>query len=403
MNDSDKEENHQKDEENNGQPENSNIENPYRQDEQNEFQENRNENENEQEPGNSFPEVFIKNIPFSTSNEDLHNFLSKFVKVYKVEIVQNNGYSKGYGYVKLEDKKEKQKILSLPNDDLILEGRKLEILEPIRRQKINKEIGKTLFVKNIPYTANEEDIINFFSDCKNIKVRIFYENGRSRGFAHIDFENEEDVEKALKKNNEKMNDRIIKVERIMQNNFERRVYGRQMRERPFRTQFRGGRMWINERREYVYRDRDIGDRNRERRHDWEGERERERGIRENEWDRNRDREWRRDSRERNLVNHRYDGREWERRERDKYRESEREREKEREREREKEGEKDRYVRYRRSRDRRDDSRDRRDDSRDIRINSRDRKENSRDRFKNKSRDRSRDYDRERRYSHYHGY
>ena len=352
---SEKDDNQQHEEENFVQQENSNIENLQKSDIQDE--QNTNENPNENETENSVYEVFIKNIPYATTDEDLHSFLTKYAKIVKVNILKINGRSKGYGYVQLEDKEEKQKLLFLQTEDLILEGRKLEILEPNHRLKNNKDSDKTLFVKNIPYTANEEDLMKFFDDCKNIKVRIFYENGRSRGFAQVDFENEEDIEKALKKNNENLGGRTIKVEKNLQNSISDRRYGfnNQIRGRINRPTFRGYER--RERRDDFYHD--VRDRN------WERDRERERGrdrMRMNDFER----DWRRDdrSRERNWENER--NRDWERRERERYR-----------------------------RDRRESS------SRSNRDRSRDRRSSSDRSSRDRRRDNSRNYERERRHSHYH--
>lgn len=72
-----------------------------------------------------------------------------------------------------------------------------------------------LFVGNLSFKSNEQGIENFFKDCgKIIDIRIAKDQtGRMRGFAHVDFDSEESVEKALKKNGFKLDGRELKLDK----------------------------------------------------------------------------------------------------------------------------------------------------------------------------------------------
>jgi hypothetical protein len=59
-----------------------------------------------------------------------------------------------------------------------------------------------IFFGGLPYTVTKEEITQYLSQCGNVwDVRIAtFTNGEGRGFAHVEFEKEADVERALKLN-----------------------------------------------------------------------------------------------------------------------------------------------------------------------------------------------------------
>jgi nucleolin len=71
--------------------------------------------------------------------------------------------------------------------------------------------SKTLFVKNLAWAADQDKVFEFFSDCGTVAdVRIAQdENGRSRGFGHVEFETEEAAQKALQKSGQNLEGRDI--------------------------------------------------------------------------------------------------------------------------------------------------------------------------------------------------
>ncbi|CAH8863955.1 unnamed protein product [Trichobilharzia szidati] len=71
-------------------------------------------------------------------------------------------------------------------------------------------------IRGLPFSANAEDIINFFSDSKikGGKRGIYFPqgpNGRSNGEAFIELESKEDKEKAMERHKEHMGRRYIEV------------------------------------------------------------------------------------------------------------------------------------------------------------------------------------------------
>merc|ERR1712228_1002242 len=59
---------------------------------------------------------------------------------------------------------------------------------------------KTLFVRNLPWSASEDEILGLECFQKAVNCRIAHdrETGRPRGFAHIEFEDEAGAEEGFK-------------------------------------------------------------------------------------------------------------------------------------------------------------------------------------------------------------
>lgn len=305
------------------------------------------------EPQEENKKIFVKNIPYSTTDEQFQEFFSKFGKVVKAEIrKRENGDSMGIGFVEFADMDEKRNAMTASKEELTLDDRVLDIREARSDTGLD---SKTIYVGNISYQTNEEMLRKFFEDfCQDLKgnfkvnVKTNSFNGGPKGYAYIEFENEEDIANALKANGEKLDGKelIVQMKRP-------RVPRRPFRGGRFQSNMGGRRGGFQRRYDYGGRDRDR-DRFYNDRDDRERFRERSRSH-----ERSRDRDRRRDR-------------------------GERDRDRDRDRGREREG----YYRIRNERDRDRGERERMDRDRD-----RDRDRSNRDRDRS---DRDRDRDRDRR-------
>lgn len=177
--------------------------------------------ENEIEPPTEeTKEIFVKNIPFDTTDEQLKKFFSEIGTVVKAEIKKrDNGSSFGTGIVEFMNVEEKRKALS-KKEGFTIEGRKLEIREA--KTGRNMDFRKTLYVGNLSYDTTEETLKKFFEDnCQSLKggfkvnMQKNSYNGKTKGYAYIEFEKEEDIPDALKLNGKELDQRNIKVEMKM--------------------------------------------------------------------------------------------------------------------------------------------------------------------------------------------
>lgn len=74
--------------------------------------------------------------------------------------------------------------------------------------------GNTVFVGGLSYQSSKESVEEFFSKCGNIaNIRIATnEDGRPRGFAHVEFDSEDAVKSALELTGKRLDGREIRVD-----------------------------------------------------------------------------------------------------------------------------------------------------------------------------------------------
>ena len=176
----------------------------------------------------TWPELFIKNLSYTTTDVGLADFFSKYGDVEETKVVydKQSGRSKGVGFCRFYDASSAVKAME-DAGKLSLDGRPIAISYSNERPSSTNTQPKFkadtsyqgarygLFVGNLSFKSNEQGIKNLFEDCgKIIDIRIAKnEQGKMRGFAHVDFDSSESVDKALKKNGFKLDGRELKLDK----------------------------------------------------------------------------------------------------------------------------------------------------------------------------------------------
>jgi nucleolin len=176
-------------------------------------------------------ELFVRNLPWKADEQVVSEFFSKFGKVENVKILydRETGKAKGIGFVKFDSRSDAEKAIA-SGDDLEMDGRKVEVNysnqrkerpsrdsgrdngRDDRRREANPE-SKTIFVGNLSFKTSEDSIRDFFTDCGNIEdVRIASQDGKSKGFCHLEFDSIHAASKAMKKNGEDLDGRDVRVD-----------------------------------------------------------------------------------------------------------------------------------------------------------------------------------------------
>ena len=80
-------------------------------------------------------EIYVGNLPWSTSDQDLSDAFGAFWKVEKASIIsdRNSGRSKGFGFVTMEDADEANKAIESMNGSEMA-GRNLKVNEARPRE-----------------------------------------------------------------------------------------------------------------------------------------------------------------------------------------------------------------------------------------------------------------------------
>ena len=173
----------------------------------------------EELPENAYEELFVRNIGFNTTQEELADFFAKYGDVEESKIVtdKNTGKSRGFGFLKFYEKKSAVAAMK-DADNIVVGGRNLQIrYSNDKNSQVKGGNGNSakkgpatefgVFVGNISYKCTENDLKKFFKDCgKIVEVRIAKrDDGKLKGFAHVDFETKEAMEKAVEKNGKEFN------------------------------------------------------------------------------------------------------------------------------------------------------------------------------------------------------
>lgn len=164
-------------------------------------------------------EVFVKSLPFSTTQDEVTQFFTDCGQVENVNLLKDRfGRLKGTGFVRFNTKEAATKAVAKNGKEfggrtLVIELAQPKEDRPQRGTGFDKQ-SKSVFVGNLSYTTTEEDIRKFFSDCGSIKaIRLATDrDGSSKGFAHIDFDDEKDAENAVKKSGKTLDERNLRVD-----------------------------------------------------------------------------------------------------------------------------------------------------------------------------------------------
>ena len=75
--------------------------------------------------------------------------------------------------------------------------------------------GPSVIVRNIPFSSDDESVKSFFNGCgvvKRVSIPRYSDTGKMRGFAMVEFENDEQIQNALKLSGTSMNGREVTIE-----------------------------------------------------------------------------------------------------------------------------------------------------------------------------------------------
>jgi polyadenylate-binding protein len=138
-------------------------------------------------------------------------FTSKGYKLKGAKVVLHKKTSKplGYGYLQFHSKEEADRCLNDMNNT-VLNGLPLRIVHSYSKFEANERAN--LLVKSIEKDVSQQELYDIFrqyGDIVSCKLET-YPDGKSRGYAYIQFATEEEADKAI----EAMNDKEINGKKI---------------------------------------------------------------------------------------------------------------------------------------------------------------------------------------------
>ncbi|EPZ31985.1 polyadenylate binding protein [Rozella allomycis CSF55] len=162
--------------------------------------------------------IFIKNLDSEIDTKSLHDTFSVFGEILSCKVVSDDQGSKGYGFVHFESPEAADAAIAKVNG-MLLNGKKVFVGKHVPRKERMSKIDKmkaiftNIYVKNLPESIeSDEKFVEMFSEFGNVTSAYLArdENGKSKGFGFVNFENHEQAQMAV----ESLNDKEIEGKRI---------------------------------------------------------------------------------------------------------------------------------------------------------------------------------------------
>eukprot|EP00698_Gefionella_okellyi_P010730 TRINITY_DN2801_c0_g1_i1.p1 TRINITY_DN2801_c0_g1~~TRINITY_DN2801_c0_g1_i1.p1 ORF type:complete len:669 (-),score=142.23 TRINITY_DN2801_c0_g1_i1:35-1915(-) len=178
--------------------------------------------------GQSFTNVFVKNLDESVTEQDLEKMFAPFGAVTSAFLASEDGKSKGFGFVNFDQPEAAQAAINALNDKEFgskkiyvgkaqtkkeREGVLRSERDKKRSERMHRFQGLNLYVKNLDDTIDDEKLKEFFSQFGNItSAKVMRdEKNVSRGFGFVCFATTEEAQKALNEHNKSFGSKPIFV------------------------------------------------------------------------------------------------------------------------------------------------------------------------------------------------
>ncbi|XP_016651638.1 PREDICTED: polyadenylate-binding protein 7 isoform X1 [Prunus mume] len=197
--------------------------------------------------------VFVKNLSESIDNVGLQDMFKKFGNILSCKVATfDDGKSKGYGFVQFES--EESAIAAIENLNGSTVGDKpLYVAKFIRKSDrvlANPDMKYTnLYMKNLDTNVREELVEEKFSEFgKIVSFTITKDdNGNSRGFGFVNFENPDDARQAMEAmNGSQLGSKVLYVARAQKKAEREQMLRRQFEEKRKEqmVKFKGSNVYV---------------------------------------------------------------------------------------------------------------------------------------------------------------
>ncbi|CAE7126355.1 unnamed protein product [Rhizoctonia solani] len=156
--------------------------------------------------------IFIKNLDEAIDNKvALHDTFAAFGNVLSCKVATDeNGKSRGYGYVHYETAESAEAAIKAVNR-MLLNDKQVFVGHHISRKERQSQIDElrsqftNIQVKNLDTDINEAELRNMFEQFGTITSAVLQidHEGKSRGFGFVNYEKHEEAERAVSEMNER--------------------------------------------------------------------------------------------------------------------------------------------------------------------------------------------------------
>jgi len=164
-------------------------------------------------------EVFIKSLSFDVDENMLSEIFGQYGTMTKCKLLMANGRSRGIAFVEYETHDQAKAAMEAENGNTHC-GRQIGVElsgnKPQQNGPTSAAPGESncLFCGNMSFYATEDSVRDFFSQAGTVSaVRIAMgDDGRAKGFCHVEFETPAMAQEALKMNGQEMDGRGVRLD-----------------------------------------------------------------------------------------------------------------------------------------------------------------------------------------------
>lgn len=143
--------------------------------------------------------VFVRNLAPKVDNKGLYDTFSVFGNILSCKVATDeNGESKGYGYVHFETAEAAEDAIQKFNG-MLIEDVEVQVGHFVRRQdRVGQAAWTNLYVKQFPHSWDEnklKELFQSFGAISSVAI-IKDETGKSKGFGFVNFADHEAASKA---------------------------------------------------------------------------------------------------------------------------------------------------------------------------------------------------------------
>ncbi|KAF3321048.1 ribonucleoprotein [Carex littledalei] len=168
--------------------------------------------------------VVASGMPYSATEEEIRELFEECGPIHQLQLSRfpDSGHFRGLAFITFESEEAAVTSLSLDGTKM---GNRFVKIEKCRMDLKRKRKGEFLtdpekaegclsvYVGNLSWEITEKDIRDCFntSNISSVRFGLDKVTGKSRGFCHVDFEDDESLEKAIQKNQTELQGRPMKI------------------------------------------------------------------------------------------------------------------------------------------------------------------------------------------------
>lgn len=153
---------------------------------------------------NTNPSLYIGNLSPKTFDLDLYKYFKNqgySIAGVRVMFSKESRQSKGYGYLNFYSDEEADRCLKNMNN-AVIDGKQI-VLSKKENKDFVYDSKANVLVRNLPKEMDQKglsDLFSKFGSIKSCKLEVF-QDGESRCFGYVQYDNQESAEKAIKELN----------------------------------------------------------------------------------------------------------------------------------------------------------------------------------------------------------